>query len=164
MSEGSTYKDELRLLRSLLIVTSLQKRQDLKAAKQIQSFAESLKWEPLADLMIDKDVWEYAVKEKRFDPKLVFCHPDILLQAPMTSLYYRGLCGLSMKIAKSYFGAIENLERGNPRARIDRKKAVKMATTYNNTYICSIINIKKLNGLDLGEWVPHHYCNNWHQS
>ncbi len=90
------------------------------------------------ELMIDKDVWKYAVEERGFDPKLVFCHPDILLNAPITSLYYRGLCGLSLKIAKSYFGAIENLESGNPRARIDKEKAMKMATTYN-TYICSII-------------------------
>lgn len=110
MAKATNYTDELRLLRSLLIVTSLQKRQDLKAAKEIQSFETPLQWKPFSNLMIDKDVWRYAIVEKGFDPKLVFCHPDILLKAPMSSLYYRGLCGLSRKIAKSYFGAIENLE------------------------------------------------------
>lgn len=138
MAKVTSYSDELRLIRSLLIVTSLQKRHDLKATEKIQKLKDSLDWEPLSDLMIDAEVWRYAVRDKGFDPRLVFCHPDVLLKIPVSSLYYRGLCGLSMKIAKSYFGAIENLESGNPRARIDRRKAWKMATTYN-TFICSII-------------------------
>ena len=138
MAKSKSYTDELRLLRSLLIVTSLQKRQDLKAAQEIQKFRGSLEWKPLSNLMIDVEVWKYAVEERGFDPSLVFCHPEILLKAPSTSLYYRGLCGLSLKIAKSYFGAIENLESGHRNARIDTKKAMKMATTYN-TFICSII-------------------------
>lgn len=138
MVKSTDYRDELQLLRSLLIVTSLQKRKDLKAAKEIQKFKSSLEWNPISDLMIDEDVWQYAVEKKGFEPKLVFCHPDVLLNSPITSLYYRGLCGLSMKTARNYFGAIENLESGNPRGRIDRSKAVKMAATYN-TFICSII-------------------------
>lgn len=91
-----------------------------------------------ASLGIDGQVWKYVVEQKEYDPKFVFCHPDVLMKVPAASLYYRGLCGLSMKIARSYFGAIENLESGNRRARINRAKAIKMATTYN-TFVCSII-------------------------
>lgn len=40
--------------------------------------------------------------------------------------------------AEDHFGAVKNLEDGNPRARLDDKKALKMAQTYN-TYISSII-------------------------
>ncbi len=138
MDEISKYSNELRLIKSLLIVTSLQKREDLKAKNLILKFDKELDWASLENLMIDKEVWNYIHNERGYDPKLVFCHPQILLYNPVTSLYYRGLCGLSIKGAKHYVGAIENLEKGNPRARIDYDKALKMARTYN-TFISSII-------------------------
>lgn len=138
MTKPNNYTDELRFVKSLLIVTSLQKRRDLRAKKTIEHFNKSLTWHPLNNLMIDKDIWKYVIEEKKYDPKFIFCHPEVLLEEPITSLYYRGLCGLSIKAAKNYFGAVENLESGNPRARIDTNKANKMACIYN-TFICSII-------------------------
>jgi hypothetical protein len=137
MAKSNRYTEDLRLIKSLLIVTSLQKRNDLKAVQLIRAFPNKLSWEPLRNLLIDPEVWAYAAAN-HYDPKLVFCHPDVLLYKPATSLYYRGLCGLSLKAAKDYFGAVESLERGNPRARLDTEKAIKMARTYN-TFICSII-------------------------
>jgi hypothetical protein len=138
MSTSSEYTEELRLIKSLLIVTSLQKKTDLKAIKIIKDFPGKLIWKPLNNLLIDLEVWRYVVKKQKYDPKLVFCHPDILLYKPITSLYYRGLCGLSLKAVRDYFGAVDSLEAGNPRARISKKKALKMACTYN-TFVCSII-------------------------
>ena len=138
MTEPGQYTHNLRLVKSLLIVASLQKRQDLKAIQFIQRFSGDLTWEPLNELIIDPEVWKYAINTQRYDPKLVFCHPEMLLYKPSTSLYYRGLCGLSLKAAKDYFGALESLEAGNPRARLSAEKALKMARTYN-TFICSII-------------------------
>ena len=44
MSKSKEYADELRLIRSLLIVTSLQKRQDLKARKEIKNFKNPISW------------------------------------------------------------------------------------------------------------------------
>jgi len=137
MAKSNRYTEDLRLIKSLLIVTSLQKRNDLKAVQLIRAFPKKLTWEPLSNILIDPEVWAYA-EAKRFDPKLVFCHPNVLSYKPATSLYYRGLCGLSLKAAKDYFGAVESLEEGSPRARLDAKKALKMARTYN-AFICSII-------------------------
>jgi len=134
----NTYTEKLRLVKSLLIVTSLQKRKDLKAINLIQEYGKELHWKPLEHLLIEQQIWKYAVENKDYDPKFVFCHPNILLSHPTTSLYYRGLCGLSIKAAKDYFGSVENLEAGNPRARIDNDKALKMARTYN-AFICSIV-------------------------
>src|SRR3990172_1859505 len=108
MTEVSDYVERLRLIKSLLIVTSLQKRDDLKAVKLIRSFAKKLSWKPLAKLLIDPEVWHYAVNIQGYDPKFVFCHPEIILKKPPTSLYYRGLCGLSIKAVKDYFGAVES--------------------------------------------------------
>lgn len=132
------YKHNLRLIKSLLIVTSLQKKRDLEVKKRIQALDLNIKWNDLNKLMIEREVWDYATKEMNYDPKLVFCHPDVLKKEKTSSLYYRGLCGLSIKSAEDHFGAVKNLEDGNPRARLDDKKALKMAQTYN-TYISSII-------------------------
>jgi len=138
MKKGSNYVEHLRLIKSLLIVTSLQKRTDLKAVKIIRLFDKKISWKPLSKLLIDPEVWHYAVDIQGYDPKLVFCHPEIILEKPPTSLYYRGLCGLSIKAVKDYFGAVEMLEKGSLRAKLSREKAIKMARTYN-TFICSII-------------------------
>lgn len=89
-------------------------------------------------MLIEHEAWKYAVTTKHHDPKLVFCHPGVLLSCPVTSLYYRGLCGLSLKAVRDYFGAVDSIESGNPRARLDDAKALKMAQTYN-AFICSII-------------------------
>lgn len=138
MTESNHYTEDLRLIKSLLIVTSLQKRKDLQAVKFIKKFHGRPAWEPFSNLLIDKDVWKYAVEKRGYDPKLVFCHPDVLTYKPATSLYYRGLCGLSLKAVRDYFGSVDSLESGNPRARLNKEKALKMARTYN-TFICSII-------------------------
>lgn len=138
MPESNRYTDELRRLKSLLIVTSLQKRTDLQAVRLIREFSTELKWEPLNNLSIDPEVWEYAIVTQGYEPKLVFCHPDMLLYKPATSFYYRGLCGLSLKAVRDYFGTVDSLEAGNPRAHLEAEKALKMARTYN-TFICSII-------------------------
>ncbi len=130
------YADDLRRIRSLQLVATLQKRPDIKARELIEGFTDNLVWEPLEALLIEPSVWSHVVAH--FDPKLVLCHPDLLVRYPMTSLYYRGACGLSLKAAKSYFGSVENLEAGNPGARIDSAKALKMARTYN-AMVCSII-------------------------
>jgi hypothetical protein len=132
------YSDNLRKVKSLLIVTSLQKRSDLKIFESLSEFEIELEWAPLSSLMIENEAWEYVVKEKSYDPKLVFCHPKVIKELPKSSLYYRGLTGLSIKAAKDYIGSVENIEKGNVRAKIDDKKALKMARIYN-TFICSII-------------------------
>lgn len=105
-----------------------------------------MQWEPLCELSIDPKVWEYLVTKQNYDPKLIFCHPEVILNNPSTILYYRGLCGLSLKSAKDYVGSIESLEEGNPKARINLEKAKTISKTFNN-FICIIIN--KLNGWTL---------------
>jgi hypothetical protein len=133
-----SYSDNLRKVKSLLIVTSLQKRTDIKVFNSLLKLEIQLDWNPLSNLMIEKEVWEYVVKEKLYDPKHVFCHPKVIKELPMSSFYYRGLTGLSIKAARDYIGSIENLEKGNVRAKIDDNKALKMARVYN-TFICTII-------------------------
>jgi hypothetical protein len=139
MANESKYEQELHIARSLLIVTSLQKRKDIKAKKLISKYQENINWKPLSNLMINESVWSYAVEEQKYDPKLVFCHPNIIIEYPVTSLYYRGLSALSLKSAKSYLGSVDSLEDEKKRNTLTTEKALKVARIYN-TFICS--NIK----------------------
>lgn len=82
MAEPDDYTHRLNLTRSLLIVTALQGNQDLKAIRLIRAFGKPLSWEPLGDLIIDEEVWKYVAGSKKYDPKLVFCHPAVLLEEP----------------------------------------------------------------------------------
>jgi hypothetical protein len=70
--EAGDYREHLRRIRPLLIVSSLQKRADLKAiGGLIREFSSALVWEPLSDLSIDPDIWKYASNLQGYDPKLV---------------------------------------------------------------------------------------------
>jgi len=138
------YCEELRLTRSLLIVSSLRKRRDLRSAQLVQMYGGDLDWRPLRNLMVDEEVWAYVVEKQGYPPQLVFCHPEVLKSEPETSLYYRGMCAMSMKVAKGYFGAIDKMESGRSRTKVSSEKALKMARTYN-AFICSIIK-------DSGDW------------
>jgi len=132
------YTDNLRKIKSQLIVSTLQRKKDVLAFKAVRRIRTKVTWDSREDLMIDEEAWDYIVRKQKYDPKFVFCHPEILTENPFTSFYYRGLCGLSIKAAKDYFGAIENIESGNNRTTLGTGKAKIMAQTYN-TFTCSII-------------------------
>src|SRR5438093_12933282 len=108
-TDRSDYKEDLRLTKSLLVVSKLQERHDVAARKLIERFRETLDFKPLKKLLIDRKAWDY-IQRLRLDPKFVFCHPKVLQAAPTTSLYYRGMVGLSVKAAKDYFGAVKSIE------------------------------------------------------
>lgn len=86
-----SYYDNLRKIKSLLIVTSLQIKEDLKAFKTIENLKIDLDWSNISGYMIDDEVWEYVVQEKKYDPKFVFCNPEVIKEKPNTSLHYRCL-------------------------------------------------------------------------
>ena len=134
----SDYIDNLRKIKSLLIVNSLQNKVDQKAYKLIKNYDGQLDWSA-QELMIDQDTWDYIAHTRKYTAQLIFCHPDVLMKYPITSLYYRGLTGLSIKAAKDYIGAIERIEEGGENARISEERALTMSQVYN-TFICS--NIK----------------------
>ncbi len=132
------YTDDLNRLRALLIVTSLQKRKDLRAFRLVRDFPHRLDWSARDELVIDPDVWKYVVDVRGYDPKIVFCHPDLLVEHPSASLYYRGLSALSLKQVSRYCGQVKNLESGTGRPRLSRDRATKIARVYN-TFVCCII-------------------------
>lgn len=140
--EKNEYTDNLRKLKSQLMAATLKEKRDERSYKAVKRSRIRLDWGARDELMIDDEVWEYIVSDQGHDPKEVFCHPDVLMESPLTSLYYRGLAGLSIKAARDYVGAIENLENGSTKAKLSRAKALTMARTYN-TFISSIIRNTK---------------------
>lgn len=132
-----SYAEDLRLNRSLLIVSNLQERPDVAARKLIEGFTKKLGYEPLHDLMIEPQAWAH-VKKQAIPARLVFCHPAILAAHPSASLYYRGMTGLSIKAVKDYVGSVEAFEAGSQTAKLNPDKAREMARTYN-LFISSII-------------------------
>jgi len=60
----NSYTDNLRKIKSLLIVTSLQKKIDIKAFKNLEKLKIDLDWDQKSNLMIDEDIWEYIIKTK----------------------------------------------------------------------------------------------------
>lgn len=136
--KSNDYTETLRKIKSQLLVSTLQRKKDHLAFRAVKSIRQRLDWEQRSDLMVDEEVWKYIVTKLACDPKLVFCHPSVLIENPLTSFYYRGLSGLSIKAAKDYFGAVENLESESTRTKLGTGKAKIIAQTYN-TFICSII-------------------------
>lgn len=136
--QKNDYTDSLRRIKSQLLVSTLQRKKDVVAFNLVKKSKADPDWNPRTKLFIDEEAWAYIVKDLGYNPKHVFCHPDVLVENPVTSFYYRGLCGLSIKAAKDYFGAIENLENGSGRTKLGDGKALIMAQTYN-AFLCSII-------------------------
>jgi hypothetical protein len=135
--QAADYKEDLRITKSLLVVGKLQERHDIAARQLIKRYREPLEFKPLKRLLIDQKAWDY-IEGLSTDPKLVFCHPKVLQAAPTTSLYYRGMVGLSVKAAKDYFGGVESIETGVVKSDIGDDKALQMARTYN-LFLSSII-------------------------
>lgn len=135
---SNEYTESLRKIKSQLLVTTLQHKKDLLAFKAVKNCHDQLDWRHRSELMIDEGVWNYIANKLKYDPKLVFCHPQVLIENPFTSFYYRGLCGLSIKAAKDYFGAVDSLESESTRTKLGDGKAKIMAQTYN-AFICSIV-------------------------
>lgn len=134
----NNYTEELRKIKSLLIVTSLQKKADIKAWEFLKSYAPELEWN-LDQLGIESQVWDYITKKQSYAPQHVFCHPDLLMAYRPASLYFRGLAGLSIKSVEQHVGGIKNLEIDKSKGKLLADKAMRMTRLYN-TFICS--NIK----------------------
>lgn len=135
--QKSEYAENLRKLKSQLLASTLKEKRDVHAFSAVKRIKSHLDWESRSGLMIDEEAWKH-IKRLGHDPKEVFCHPAVLIGNPITSLYYRGLAGLSIKAVKDYVGSIENLENGSSKTKLSDEKAVAMAQTYN-TFVCSII-------------------------
>lgn len=139
---SSDYRRFTRELRSQDLTRTLQRRLDLRARQVVAdlgsqySFADSVE-----SYLISRGAWEH-VRNLGLNPASVFCHPDMLVEEPFASLYYRGMNGLSRKEVQEQVRSVDTWER-EPEARrrkprVASEAAQQIAGLYNS-FISSII-------------------------
>jgi len=61
MADPRDYSHELNLIKSIELVTALQKKNDLKVLRYLNEYKRTLEWKPFSNLMIEEEVWNYVV-------------------------------------------------------------------------------------------------------
>ena len=136
------YRRFTRELRSQDLTRVLQRRLDVRAREAVAELAAGFGFtEPVEDYLISQAAWQH-VRNLGLDPTSVFCHPDMLMEEPFISLYYRGISGLSLKEVQEQARAVGPWEREpETRARkpnVSTEAARQVAGLYNS-FISSII-------------------------
>ncbi len=139
---SSDYRRLLSQLRSQNLTGSLQRRLDMRVRLAVASLGSRFGFaDPIESYLISQGAWEH-VRNLRLNPVSVFCHPDMLVEEPFVSLYYRGIGGLSLKEVQNQARSVVNWEsppderRRKPRVTADA--AGQVAGLYNSV-ISSII-------------------------
>lgn len=139
---SSDYRRLLSQLRSQNLTASLQRRPDMQARLAVASRASRFGFtRPVEAYLISQGAWEH-IRNLRLNPASVFCHPDMLVEEPFVSLYYRGISGLSFKEVQNQARAVVNWEippdERRRKARVRPEAARQVAGLYNSV-ISSII-------------------------
>ncbi|MCY4625081.1 MAG: XcyI family restriction endonuclease [Chloroflexi bacterium] len=125
--------------RSAVMAERIKQRSDIQLRELIGTFAAPLDFSRLDDLMISRAAWAH-VAASSFDPKSVFAHPDLLIEHPRLSEYYRGIALLSQKRVAPLAANVTTWEDPNRKikAKVNAERAMKVARLYN-AVISSII-------------------------
>ena len=139
---SSDYRRLLSQLRSQNLTGRLQRRLDVQARSLVASLDSRCDFEePIAAYLISQGAWDH-VRNLQLNPLSVFCHPDMLIDEPFVSLYYRGISGLSLKEVQNQARSVDNWEtvphERRRKARLTTEAAGQVAGLYNSV-ISSII-------------------------
>ena len=142
-AEMSTdYRRLLSQLRSQNLTDSLQKRLDARVRLVVASLGDRFGFaETIESYLISQSAWEH-VRNLQLNPVSVFCHPDMLVEEPFVSLYYRGIGGLSLKEVQNQARSVVNWEsppeERRRKPRVTPEAARQVAGLYNSV-ISSIV-------------------------
>lgn len=133
----SNLDDAIR--RSALIAGRIRQRSDIKLKNLIDHFPKPLDFSRLDDLMISETARDHVVSSG-IELKAVFVHPDLLMEHPSVSEYYRGIALLSQKRVATLAVPVTSWENPNrkKKANVPAGKAKDVARLYN-AVISSII-------------------------
>lgn len=115
----------------------IRQRTDHELRELIASFTDELDFDPLDDMMISEQAWEY-VTASGIEPKLVFAHPSVLREHPRASQYYRGLALLPQKRVADIAVSVSSWEDSSRKTPITDDQSSRVARLYN-AVISSII-------------------------
>ncbi len=139
---SSDYRRFTRELRSQDLTSTLQRRLDLRARQAVSDLSSQFVFtDSIESYLISQAGWEH-VRSLGQSAVSVFCHPDMLIEEPFVSLYYRGINGLSRKEVQEQAVSVDNWEI-DPTLRLRKPRvtvqpAVRVAGLYNS-FISSII-------------------------
>lgn len=136
------YRRFTRQLRSQDLTRTLQRRLDVQVRQTVERLVGDFEFfEPIEKFLISQGAWEH-VQSLSLDLVSVFCHPDMLVDEPFVSLYYRGISGLSLKEVQIQARDVSNWERDpatrNRKPRVSEDAARQVSALYNS-FISSII-------------------------
>ena len=139
---SSDYRRFTRELRSQDLTRTLQRRLDLRARQVVADLGGQYSFpDSIESYLISQGAWEH-VRNLGLDPARVFCHPDLLVEEPFTSLYYRGMNGLSRKEVQEQVRSVDTWEREpetrRRKPRVPAEAARQIAGLYNS-FMSSII-------------------------
>ena len=138
MSKQSQQRTTDAIARARTIANRIARRDDRGALEAIEAVRPRPKYDRQT-LCISEDAWRH-VKAAGIKRRLVFAHPDILVQIPNASLHYRGMALLSLKRVQEIAGSVATWERSPATARVDAKKALKVSRLYNAAISSIIVN------------------------
>lgn len=125
------------IIRTKILSTEIRQRTDVELRNLVRNYVKELQFEPLNRLMISEKAWEYVSQLDNIQVQEVFAHPELLLDHPKASAYYRGIALLSQKRVQELVTSVKSWEEKD---RIsNRNNKVKEISRLYNTVISSII-------------------------
>ena len=94
-------------------------------------------WSNFQELGISKPSWSY-IQKRKITPSLIFCHPQLLMDAPTLIGYYRSLALLPQKGLGRLAFSTKSFEEGERRS-LSRAKAMQILRVVNSL-ISSLID------------------------
>ena len=128
-------------VRALILSKALKRRDDIRIRTLIENFTGDLNYREygLKELAISSEAWA-CIQWLEVEPRMVFAHPDLLLQYPEASLYYRGIATLSLKRVSDMVTNVDSWEnpKGDKRRTPNPNNVLRITRLYN-AVISSII-------------------------
>ena len=139
---SSEYRRVNSRLRSTDLTISLQRRLDIQSRQMVDALGTRFNFADSHEQhLISPGAWEH-IRTLSLNPTRVFCHPDMLMEEPFISLYYRGISGLSLKEVANQARSVVSWERPpdtrQRKARVAEDAAHQVSGLYNSV-ISSII-------------------------
>ena len=138
----SEYRRVNSRLRSVDLTRSLQRRLDVQARRIVDDLGNRFRFDGSYEQhLIAPGAWEH-IRGLSLNPVSVFCLPELLVEEPFVSLYYRGISGLSLKEVANQARSVDTWERPPDVRRrkptVSEDAARQVAGLYNSV-ISSII-------------------------
>ena len=116
--------------RSVWFAERVRRRTDIHLRAKVAGYDRPLSFQPIESLLISLHAWRH-IRAASIPPKLVFAHPDLLVDIPETSAYYRNMALLPQKRVSDLAANVKTWEEGTRRNPISNEVALGVSKLYN---------------------------------